>query len=762
MATPIKHFGKLSLTLPFVLLGAFVQDPRPRRIEFPPPQAEQKPIPITQRDFVGAEACSQCHRQQYEAWSRSTHARAGGKPDNSTVLLPFDGTPIRFKDAQVIPSITARGEYHFIVRQDGRPEQRFHVEGVVGKGHMMGGGTQAFLTRYPDGTLRVLPFEYSASNKTWFTNTNARSKKGWIPIDEGIRLAECTDWPPVRIFGTDNRFSNCQECHGSQIQIEFNQKTTKYDTRYTSLAINCESCHGPGRRHIELARRGAIENAADIGIRSLSTLSKDESLEVCFQCHALKDVIKPGYLPGKPLQDYYALKFSILGDKPYLPDGRVRTFAYQETHLFSDCYLNGSMTCTSCHEPHSQGYWDINKKPLSGRFDNGQCTGCHASKEANLLQHTHHKLASTGSRCVSCHMPYMQHPEVGKKLRFARSDHTISIPRPLFDASWDLENACRQCHQNYSVQQLDAKVREWYGEIKPHKPIVDGLVRAQTVTDRTEAARLLLRTDTHHPVAQFMGLSHMLEKFFEPDMTSPEPEILDNLKTLSRSEDIDLQSLALAALHYVAGEETMVRAYLAERLKTVSNRIRDRWVLALGYLADTYRAAGDFVKATTTYRKALEILPNDPRIHLNLAQAYAEAGNYQQAIGSYKRSIQLDPNQPLAYVNLGIAYAAQGDSKNAVAMYEAAIARNPYEPLAYFNLGNIYLEQQQPRRAVELYQRAVSLDPSLALAHYYLARAYMLLRDYPKALEAVKRSLEFDSSRESARQMRRDLERVVR
>ena len=63
------------------------------------------------------------------------------------------------------------------------------------------------------------------------------------------------------------------------------------------------------------------------------------ALETCFRCHALKDVVREGYLPGEPLERYYALKFPVLGDQPYFADGRVRSFAYQANQLASACYL---------------------------------------------------------------------------------------------------------------------------------------------------------------------------------------------------------------------------------------------------------------------------------------------------------------------------------------------------------------------------------------------------------------------------------------
>ena len=68
-----------------------------------------------------------------------------------------------------------------------------------------------------------------------------------------MTMAACGDWPPLRPIGTVDRFANCQECHGSQILTELDPGTG-YTTSYTTLQVNCESCHGPARRHVEPAR----------------------------------------------------------------------------------------------------------------------------------------------------------------------------------------------------------------------------------------------------------------------------------------------------------------------------------------------------------------------------------------------------------------------------------------------------------------------------------------------------------------------------
>jgi len=583
---------------------------------FPPPLPRAAAPETFFRDFVGADACRSCHAAQYDAWAPSTHGNAGGLPGEAKVIARFDGAPLEFRDARVLPARSADGRISFTVEQRDGTKETIDVAAVVGGGHMLGGGSQSFFAREPDGTLRFLPFDFIRDEGVWFAQL---AKDGtWAPIDGSFGLTDLANWPPQRILGNAPTFSNCDICHGSQIQVLPGVNRGPMTTRFKSLAINCESCHGPGRKHLEWANAPDRATRPDDGLPSLDTYARDASLQVCFQCHAVRAVLDSDYLPGRRWVDHFALKYWLLQDNPYFPDGRTRTFSYQDNHQYSDCYVNGSMTCVDCHDPHSQKYRDVAGRALAGRFDDGQCTGCHASKAADSPAHTHHPEGSTGDVCTACHMPFLQEPAVGTKLRFARSDHTIPIPRPAFDAGLGIADACSQCHAERSVDELQAQAEAWWGPIKPHPAVVDATIAAETVTSRDDAARLLLWPGDRHVIAQFVALGDFSRRFLRVDGGLP-PDTIARLQALARSADLDVASLALASLHFAAGSDPAVRGFLIASLAGLGENdraVRLRWASALTTLGAVRKRAADPDVVPPVQAKIREVLPQGPQDRL--------------------------------------------------------------------------------------------------------------------------------------------------
>ncbi|MBU6367957.1 MAG: tetratricopeptide repeat protein, partial [Gemmatimonadetes bacterium] len=639
------------------------------------------------------------------------------------VIAPFGGTALRFADATVVPRQVG-GRYEFLVQRPGERDTVYAVDGVIGGGHMEGGGTQGFVTRWGDGTLRFLPFDWSRHTGTWFCHTGTRRNAGWVPITPTLRLGECGDWPPSRVLGDDPRFSNCQGCHGSQIQLAYDTVARRWSTQVATLAVNCESCHGPAARHVALMRQGH-RPAGEIGLASLASLDKEASVRSCLGCHSLKARL-PGRTPaGADPRAQYALYLSQLGEHPYTPDGRTRTFAYQEGHLASDCYRNGGMTCVSCHDPHSQGYRTADGVPIPGRTDDRQCTSCHASKAVNVAAHTKHPAGSPGSGCVGCHMPYLQQPELGTAIRYGRSDHTIAIPRPALDSSLGVVTACATCHAGWSTARLEGQVRAWWGTLKPHAPAVAGVLAARGVTDAATAAPLLLHPGVRDAMAQVAGVGEWLERFATPDQGTMPAEAETRLLALAEDPVLEVRAVALAALHYARGGVPRVRRVLerAARAPDPGGALRRRWAMVLGGMGDAAREGGRPAEAVAAYRKALAVLPGEGALLLNLGLALAESGAVPEAVTAYQQALQADRWQVMAAVNLGVALERAGDEGGAAAAYRQATQIDPTHALGVLNLGTLALRRGDVPEAVTSFRRGLALDPGVAVAHFQLALA---------------------------------------
>jgi predicted CXXCH cytochrome family protein len=166
---------------------------------------------------------------------------------------------------------------------------------------------------------------------------------------------------------------------------------------------------------------------------------------------------------GQFFQHYTQRPLGEFTRKAFYKDGRLRGTAFMvESLMRSECYKKGNLTCGSCHDPHAA---DAASNPTSLKFrdhPDQMCLQCHASfgaKEA-LERHTHHPMASEGSRCASCHMP-----RIMDALLFEARSHQISeIPDAdttgRFGES-DSPNACLLCHKNQSVSWVKTQLVSW-------------------------------------------------------------------------------------------------------------------------------------------------------------------------------------------------------------------------------------------------------------------------------------------------------------
>ena len=601
-------------------------------------------------DFVGAKKCKQCHEEQYQQWSHSSHGMSGGwtKP---AWAEHFAGGPLQFRDA-VVKLKFKKNAYYFELEEEQKETQSLKVFAVVGQGKESIPSVQSYFTQSQDGTLRLLPFSYIRSKNQWVcrTSKNEQSKESWQPISLENSLYDCNDWPIKRTLGSHESFEHgCSSCHGSQVQLIFDQKKKTYQTNYKSLHVNCEACHGPGRKHTKLMKSKNVEQLQDIGMLSLENLSKRDSVYLCLKCHANKLSLGKGgedhdFL-WKDLETKYSFLMSDLGkESTFSKDEGFHHPTDQKNILYSDCHINGSMTCVSCHSPHSHGYRDETGEAWEGPADNRLCLGCHESKRHKLEEHTHHQQGSTGSLCIGCHMPSIQHGATHEAW-MARTDHRIRIPRLEYQGG---DHVCQGCHADKDQDWINQSMKKNWGQLKPMKAVVSALLHSQDLALEDGSHLELLSSSPSIPIAQAKALWEYSKRFIAPNMQLSNDAAIQKLQILTESTDIDLQAISLAMLHMGRSDEEVVSLLKATALRDKGRvlGIRKRWSMFLLLLASEYSRSDkpDELKiAWELVSKSLEINRNNKFAGLMRGVIAQKQGHDETAKESFKQILKSDP-----------------------------------------------------------------------------------------------------------------------
>lgn len=237
----------------------------------------------------------------------------------------------------------------------------------------------------------------------------------------------------------------CMSCHDDQNRRFKNTVMGKAFAKphTTDEKLGCESCHGPGKAHVEA---GGSKTAIPIRYGKDSGNSVEEQNQSCIQCHKKGNRMfwsgSPHESRGMRCVDCHNVKQKVsqsLSGEAFIASrvSDVGGLVKPETELCLQChqmrraqlqrsshmpFREGKVSCSSCHNPHGTP----NPAQLKQATVNENCYSCHAERRGPFLW-AHQPVVEN---CDTCHEP---HGSFNPQLLKAR------MPR-----------LCQECHNEFA------------------------------------------------------------------------------------------------------------------------------------------------------------------------------------------------------------------------------------------------------------------------------------------------------------------------
>lgn len=645
--------------------------------------------------YVGRAACAECHAEQLAKWAGSDHDRAMDVATDATVLGNFDNA--RFTHSGVTSEFFRR-DGRFMVRTDG-PDGKladFEIRYVFGVDPL-----QQYLIEMPDGRLQTLSI-------TWDSRPAMQNGQKWFHMypDEFIPHDDELHWTGPQ----QNWNYQCAECHSTNLQRSYDAKARRHAATWSEIDVSCETCHGPGSKHVAWAKGADDASDGESGSLGLvvrfderqgvnwaidavtgkparsSARTTSRELDTCARCHSRRGQIWTDYTPGRPIGETH--RVALLDSDLYFADGQIRDEVYEYGSFLQSRMHQAGVSCSDCHNPHS----------LTLRAPGGAvCLQCHQTERYQATAHHHHEPESAGSDCLECHMPGRYYMGVD-----FRRDHSMRIPRPDLAVSLDVPDACTGCHDDRNPAWAAGKVREWFGtartEVKHYALILrDGDIGAAGARQQLLA---LARDETQPGIVRASALER-LDRI-------PGPEAMAMLTTLLQDPDPLVRRAAVSAHRPLPAE--LRKALLA----MLNDPVRDVRLETVPLIAD---------------------IPDD-RLQP------AEAGDRDRAIAEYISSQQINADRADSHVNLALIAIARGRAADARSELEEALVLDPRFVPAAVNLADLHRTLGQEAEAEAALRRGLETSPRAAALHHALGLLLVRTGRSDAALDELKLAAE--------------------
>lgn len=342
-----------------------------------------KPLP-NQDKYVGAATCGKCHRDLLASQRTSQMARTLRSAADSVALR--DHLHAEYRSGPYTYTVGQQGADFAVHVSDATEARDAVLQWAIGSGDV--GQSYLWQQDKAEGRFCEARFNYFSS-LNGFAATPGRLHGPPASLEMAVGR-------PLEEF----EFRSCFSCHSATMS-----SASPLDVTTIVPGVSCEACHGPGADHVAAMQSAASANGVDKHIVNPARMAPAQAVDLCGACH------------------------STPWDVRLMGAAGVQTVRFPAYRLEkSRCWGrtgDARLTCAGCHNPHQP----LARDPAA--YDSA-CLRCHSAALHPVAARAgrEHAGATTPracpvatTKCVSCHMPKYELPEMHYKF----TDHNIRV-----------------------------------------------------------------------------------------------------------------------------------------------------------------------------------------------------------------------------------------------------------------------------------------------------------------------------------------------